>query len=518
MHDLLKMFGPPEKPRDILVNLANEATLWSNHDFEGFATIQVGDHYENHPIRSRRFRLWLSSRYYNEQKAAAPKQAFNDAVSTLEAKAVHSGAQHEVNLRIAEHQGTIYVDLADENWRVVRITAKGWKVIDNPPVRFIRTPGMRPLPTPRRGGSVGDLKQFLNVRTEADFRLVVGWLLAAFRPGKPFPVLVLGGEQGTGKSTISRLLRCLVDPNSAPIRSVPREERDLVAAARNGWMICLDNLSRLPPWLSDALCRLSTGGGLGGRQLYSDHTEAVFDAYRPCLINAIPDIVGRPDLTDRAVVLKFSPIPAENRLPESEFQAAFEVFWPKIFGALLDGVSCALHRVSIIKLDHTPRMADFARWVVSAEEALGWPAGAFLADYVENRAIALQTSIEGEPVAIAVKDLIHTHGHWQGTPTELLHVLTPYASAAKVASRFWPQAANALTNRLRRVAPALRQIGIDFEDFRVGRDRTRMIKLTKAPEKTVHTVRQAGTSAEIKEFPTDDQRAVQVNRPSVPGR
>lgn len=142
--------------------------------------------------------------------------------------------------------------------------------------------------------------------------LIAAWLLSALGPPGPYPALVLVGEQGTAKSMAARLLRSLVDPNSAPLRSLPREERDLFVAANNGWTICFDNVSKMPDWLSDALCRLATGGGFAVRELYSDSNEVLFNAQRPVILNGIDDVAGRPDLLDRAMVLALQPIPEEE--------------------------------------------------------------------------------------------------------------------------------------------------------------------------------------------------------------
>src|SRR5256886_5689169 len=119
---------------------------------------------------------------------------------------------------------------------------------------------MLALPVPLPGGALDDLRPFLNVADDGDYRLLVTWLLAALRPRGPYPVLVLHGEQGSAKSTTARVLRMLIDPNGAPLRAEPHDDRDLMIAATNGWIVALDNLSHLPPWLSDALCRLATGG------------------------------------------------------------------------------------------------------------------------------------------------------------------------------------------------------------------------------------------------------------------
>ena len=168
-----------------------------------------------------------------------------------------------VNVRIAEHEGRIYLDLADQAWRAVEIGPEGWRVNAEPPVRFRRPTGMLPLPMPRPGGTLDQLTSLLN--RPAQDGLVTTWLLAALCHGGPYPLLVIAGEQGSAKTALSKILRALVDPNVAPVRSLPREERDLFIAANNGHVLAFDNLSALAPWLSDALCRLASGGSFAVR-------------------------------------------------------------------------------------------------------------------------------------------------------------------------------------------------------------------------------------------------------------
>src|SRR6266853_1018080 len=141
---------------------------------------------------------------------------------------------------------------------------------------------------PRMGTSIG---------------LLTTWLLAALRHGGPYPLLVIAGEQGSAKTVLSKMLRALVDPNVAPVRTLPREERELMIAANNGYLLAFDNLSGLPNWLSDALCRLASGGSFAVRQLYTDDEEVLFQAARPILLNGIEEVVSRPDLGDRAIFL-----------------------------------------------------------------------------------------------------------------------------------------------------------------------------------------------------------------------
>ena len=197
----------------------------------------------------------------------------------------------------------------------VEINATGWRVVDKPPVRFRRPAGMLALPAPVAGGSVEALRSFLNVRSDSDFVLVVACVLAFLRNRGPYPVIVLSGEQGSAKSTFSAILRALVDPNLAPLRALPREDRDLFIAANNGHVLAFDNVSGLPAWLCDTLCRLATGGGFATRQLCTDRDEVLFNDSRPVILNGIENIVTRPVLADRALLLTLEAIPEERRRP-----------------------------------------------------------------------------------------------------------------------------------------------------------------------------------------------------------
>src|SRR5215470_20276899 len=304
-----------------------------------FADITVDGHRETWPIRSKRFRGWLRRRYYQATGCAASAAEIRSALDLFEARAQFDGPERTVHIRIAEHAGHIYLDLADEQWRTVAIGPDGWRVIECPPVRFRRPVGMLPLALPKQGGSIEPLNRFLNLASRDDFVLIVAWLLAALRAGGPYPLLAISGEQGSAKTVLSKLLKALIDPNAAPVRSLSREERELMIAANNGYLLAFDNLSGLPVWLSDALCRLASGGSFAVRQLYTDDEEVLFKATRPMLLNGIEDLIGRSDLADRAILLTLGPIGEEHRRSETELWREFELARPAILGALLDAAA-----------------------------------------------------------------------------------------------------------------------------------------------------------------------------------
>src|SRR5262249_26089478 len=147
--------------------------------------------------------------YYDECDKSPSSQAIQDALGVLEGKALYDGPEYPVFTRLAEHNDAIYLDLGNAAWQTVEITSSGWCVVNTPPVKFRRAKGLLPLPVPVVGGSLAALRPLVNLADEDDWRLVVSWLLAAFRPTGPYPVLVVYGEQGSAKSSLVRVLRDL---------------------------------------------------------------------------------------------------------------------------------------------------------------------------------------------------------------------------------------------------------------------------------------------------------------------
>ena len=312
---------------------------------------------------------------------------------------------------------------------------------------------MLALPEPIRGGSVAELRPFANVKDESGWRLLLAVLVAVLRPTGPYPVLAEAGEQGSAKTTLGRLLRSITDPNKAPLRSEPRTSGILVIAASNGWLVALDNLSTVPPWLSDALCRLSTGGGFGTRQLYSDDEEKLFDACRPVLLTSIEDVVSRGDLFDRAVFLELDPIPKDRRKTEAALAAAWEPVRPRVLGTLLDAVSVGLRRLPDVRLPELPRMADFCLWAEACGPAFGWKPGAFARDYEANRAQVNESALEASIVYPVLRQALADaeDGTWSGTATQLHQWLTDTANERTRKAKAWPGGAKSMSNHLRRL-------------------------------------------------------------------
>jgi hypothetical protein len=456
-----------------------------------YADLITDGHRETWPIRSKRFRTWLRRCYYRATGVATGTAAIGSALDLLEARAQFDAPERAVSIRVAEHAGRIYLDLADEHWRAVEIGPDGWRVFECPPVRFRRSPGMLPLPVPERDGSVEALRSFLNLSNQNDFVLVVAWLLAALRPGGPYPLLAISGEQGSAKTVLSKVLRALIDPNVAAVRALPREERELMIAANNGHVLASDNLSGLSPWLSDALCRLATGSSFAVRRLYTDDEEALFKAARPTLLNGIEDVIRRSDLADRAIFLTLGPIAEERRRSETKLWWEFELARPAILGALLDATAQGLRAAGSVQLARLPRMADFALWATACETGL-WPAGTLTRAYTANRTAAIEGMIETDPIAACVRGLMSERSSWTGSAADLLRISVERTSPTGD-NTGWPKNPRALAGHLRRAQTFLRALGIEITFSREGRSGSRVIRMRTSSENIVSTVSSVST-------------------------
>ncbi|MEH7403356.1 hypothetical protein V7148_20535 [Gottfriedia acidiceleris] len=494
-----------ETQSQILIRLATDVELFHTAEGEPFASFKVKDRCETWPLKGEGFKLWLTKRFYEETGKAAGGQGLADALNVLNAKAIFEGRKQPVFTRVAEKDNVIYIDLCNESWEAVKVDDKGWEIVSNPPVKFKRSRITEEIPKPIRGGSLDELRSYINYKNETDWILIIAWLLTSLRPASPYPILTIQGEQGSSKSTTTKVLRAIIDPSAMPLRGLPKEERDFSIAANNTWVLAFDNLSGLSNTMSDALCKLSTGGGLATRKLYSDDDETVFNIMRPAILNGIDDIAKRQDLLDRSLVLFLPSIPEIKRTDEKTFWESFKKAHPRILGALLDVLSGAIKELPHTSLTAKPRMADFAQWATSAERALGWENGKFMNAYNRNRNEAIDQGLESDPVAVAVQAFMKGQSIWEGTAAETLVELTKYTGDEGTKySKAWPSSRR-LKERLRRIATALRTKGIEFTDLgRTNKGAT--LRLEKAVETSILST--SSTQTMLNQQLSDDQMKI----------
>jgi hypothetical protein len=452
-----------------LVSLVEGSGAEFFHDrrHTAYVALEVKGHREVMPLASLGFRQWLAREARQQTGSIPSKTVLEDAIEMLSGCVILDGQERDVHVRLAGHEGRIYLDLGDPTWRAVEIDANGWRIVDRPPVYFRRPKGMRALPEPQRDGSLTPLREILNINNESSWRLIVAWLLACLRPVGPYPLLVLSGEQGSAKSTTAEALRSLVDPHETILRPSPRSDQDLAIAGDNSWILTFDNLSALRPWLSDALCRVSTGASFATRKLYTDGEEYAISLCRPMLLNGIAsEIVDRPDLLDRALSVELPRIDDGRRRTMEEIRRDLDAARPLVLGALLNAVAHGLRELPNVELSGLPRMADFVKWVEACGPSLGWERDSFAQLYRSQRADTDSRALDLWDVMPCLRGLLDKEPNFGGTVAQLLKKLNGMADVLDIPRHRgtdWPANPKALATQLRRYAPNLRRNGIEIQ-------------------------------------------------------
>ena len=365
---------------------------------EGFAMFDVNGHTECRPLNSGFFKGYLSTTYYDQHKELLVKTTRDDALEMLQVKA--RDKQREVFVRFgwSDDSKTVYLDLGDQDWRVVEINADGWKIITKSPVPFRRDVLMKPLPDPVKDGSIKSIEPLfdcVNAQNPGDRIGYISWALSAFHRHGDLPILSVSGTHGSGKTQSGGTLRRVTDNNALSTEGLPRDEHNLAIMAQNSAILAFDNVSSLANWLSDALCRMTKGAGFRTRTFYVVNESTAFCDRRSVVLTGITDVAEREDLADRTIAVELEAI--EDRETELQLNARFQECWPGVLGALLDVVVYGLKHVDETPVDARLRLADFCQWAVACEGALVglrlddddeknvWTEGTFLKFYKQNK-------------------------------------------------------------------------------------------------------------------------------------
>ena len=396
--------GPPgaEQPKgqaQLLVQMAEDTyRLIRSTDGRTYAVPKLGPSIAV-PLSSKggnSLRAKLAASLRRRTGKVATASALADCINVLEGEAAELDPQ-PVHLRTGRHGEAIVVDMGTETGQCLTITPGGWSVQADSPVIFRRSELTHPLPEPVRGSTLDGLRALINLGDD-DYRLAVGWLVAAYFTGIPHPILLIQGEQGTAKSNLIRSLLALVDPQPAADREPPADKREWAIFARASWAFSFDNVTEIPGWLSNSLCKGVTGDAVLQRVLHSDEDIMVFSFQRVIAITTIAirhDLAG--DLADRMLLVE--PEVLEHRLTEEQVRQAREAALPGALGAVLDLAAGVLRELPAVTVDNPPRMADFARVLAALDKVTGWDT---LGGYRAKVTAMSLSLIEGSALARAI--------------------------------------------------------------------------------------------------------------------
>jgi hypothetical protein len=495
---------PGQRDRLIEVAVTSGITYWHDPDGNAFATVKRDGRIERYRVRSAAFKQLLRRLYGDAypnliatKKAGftvpggVSDTAMNEVLPTLEALAQNGPTRVPAVRVCGDPASTIWIDLGDETWRLVKVTAAGWQIVPAADVPLIRPNGMRALPEPvRDSDALTKLRQLLNLNPKAaaskaaavladiSFKLTVSFKLVVLWPRGPYPILSVNGVHGSAKTTGCKIIRACTDPNKAPMRSVPRNPDDLFVTAQHSRLLSLDNVSQLFPELADVLCGISTGSGKGARQLYTDGDEVILGAHAPIMVNGIEGVLTRADLADRCLTVVMQEISDEDRRDEAEMEVAIAAAVPGVLALLLDAMVTAIGALPTLKLSRMPRMADFTRLACAAAPAFGWTVEEMFEAIEDNRKVTVEAVIAADPVATALLELLgkcipDLEGYlWIGTATQLLKQLRRFVTDDTAKSKAWPKTTQHLSGRITRILPGLRRAGFTVVRWR-GEDKKR---------------------------------------------
>jgi hypothetical protein len=443
----------------IIEIITKNCELVHNDQNEAFAIINSGGIRKVFSLSSNSFYEFISNTYYAEKKSALSDASLKTALSTLAGKAKYEGRKCKIYTRIAKTEDGYWLDLCDDKWQAILINGTGWQILSgtNVPL-FYRSNSMQAIPMPVHGGSFDGFWNLVNIPSE-DRLMVVAWLLECLREETPHVVLELVGEQGSAKSTTQKLLKMLIDPNAANLRSNPTKVENIWIGASNCHLVSFENMSFLPQNFQDALCVLATGGAHATRTLYTNKEEVIIELRKPIVLNGISVNVTAQDLLDRSIHIELPRV--EKRLLSNDVEQSFINLQPSLLGGLLNQLCFALNKLPSITIEdeHKPRMLDFAYLGEAVFQANGLAAGTFLSQYKNMRQKGVFRTLEAIPIGVALSNFLYNNPRgWSGQLIELLGILNNYKPHGE---GNWPKSGKAMSDSLRRLAPAIRTLGFD---------------------------------------------------------
>ncbi|QRY67285.1 bifunctional DNA primase/polymerase [Ensifer sp. PDNC004] len=453
-----------------LVSLALNAgiELFNDGDGAAFATLPHTGSAVAYRIKSDAFKQWLRHQAYVVMEKAVNSTPLMEAVATIETKALFDGLAYPVFARVAGDDEIVLIDIGASDGRVVKIDKIGWSVEGGSRLKFVRGAGFESLPTPEEGGNLFALKDFLGL-DEHNFRLLAAFLINALKPHGPYFVLLVEGEQGSGKSVFCEIVKRVIDPNKAMRLRLPDKPQDLMIQAKEYRLLSFDNASGMKAEMSDVLCTLATGGGIAVRKLYSDGDIHVMSYTRPFIMNGIAGYANRPDLMERAIPIRLVPMQEGGRRTEAELLAEFAELLPGILGALYDAVARGLENFSMVEPPRHLRMADAAKWIKAAESALKLENGSLIDAIAKAQDDFVIEKVNEDPLVTMLR-LVCRNGPFEGYAIELFAEFRERRDS--VPEHALPKTASHLSNQLKRMRPAMAKAGVHVEY--VGKDRKGM--------------------------------------------
>jgi hypothetical protein len=462
--------GEGKRPSPLTLVQNNCSELFTDQYGQQYAVIKVNAHYETVQIQSSRFRSFIHQLYYKQTNLPLGTEDTKTIIENMKAQAEFAGSKKRLDLRIVGPSdcSEIYYDLTNEEWECVKVTREGWN-IEPAPIVFNRYAGHKAQVQPAKKYPSVIFDKFvhlLNIEDEDDELLLKCYIIAAFVPDIPKPILIIQGEQGSAKSTLQELVKMVIDPSVVKTLTFPRSKPELIQQLAHHYVAIFDNVSKIPDYISDELCKAVTGSGFSKRLLYSNDDDVIYEFKRCIGFNGINIGSTKADLLDRGLIFQLNRVSKEKRRKITDIWTDFEGLRAQLLGYVFDILVQVLQKQGTVLITDYPRMADFAEIGELAARSMGYPANRFLSAYYKNIELQVDAALEANPVGLAIVKLMDEKPEWSGNSTQLLGELDVKAAELGIKTdkdQGWPKAPNSLSRRLNEVRTNLREIGITVE-------------------------------------------------------
>ena len=416
-------------------------------------------------VRSQMFRAFLGY-MYREESGELTTPDFEPVIQSEIYKTQYLRENMIEKLRRVTGSltdGKIAYFLADDQWSTLFIKGTGWKVGKSKKVKFTKSPldAEQVMPVPD-GDLLGLLRRYVNMDDE-DFFLFTVYVVQAFSRTSSHFAAIISSEKGTGKSTLTKLLRDLIDPSKAGVPLMPSNDGDLKTYLADSYVVCFDNTAVLSTKFSNILCAAITGSKAAKRKLYTDCDHIILNLHNMVVINGIDIVPYQSDLAERSLLFELRKISEEKRITDAAFWAAFKKDRPVILGAILDTLVKAINILPNLQTKSLHRMADANLEMLAIAVALGKTEQEFQEILGRNNKKLQESYAENNAFVNAIVDFIRTHGN-QDAPASKIYDRLRGTKARDV--KDFPNSASALSKRLNREKEALEQMGIRFSKYK----------------------------------------------------
>ncbi len=366
------------------------------------------DHMEICALEDRKLQAFLSEQYrLRENLQYAPN--LKTVLRVYENQAILKERTEALHQRIAGTAGYMEYFLADKNWKRVIIKPGGWNISNTGIYNFLKPASTQEQVLPAEQGNLALLDAYINLPPR-ELQLFKIHLIQLFMPHSTHLAMVLNSSKGTGKSTLSRIIRELIDPCLAGICSTPKSYHDFENLLANENLCILDNTAIFSEEISNLLAAAITGTSVTRRKLYTNREQVVSRLKTALVVNGIEIISPKSDLCERSLCYQLQKIEQKNRRTDTEFWNAFQCDKPQILAGVFDTISKAMCMKQELGLRKRHRMADAFEDMAAIAAAMDLDVEAF-EDLFYNNVQRLQRQFaEANPVVEAVKACMITDG------------------------------------------------------------------------------------------------------------